>query len=189
MKIFHSRDSIRGIGFYYLNLMTFVVLSIYAWKSPDLLNIFIVLILFLFLLIQDTLWFKKHYYVPQDKILIEKITDLIKEKHTHELLTEFDLRKYLINDRNLKNLQTINREWNGVDYEFKNKDFQVIWEAMQTDIDELLSILHHHVKHSNASNFTVNDIYKGEEANRIRDKIFRSYQSFRRIYVQRMEQQ
>lgn len=181
-----ARDSLPGIFAYYLNLLFFIGVSVYAWEAPGAAIIIIAILALLTLLYQDICWLKECHLAPQDRALIERLTGMLEDGPTRELLMEYDFERYSVNERNLKNLEEIRDEWSGVDFEFRDPSYQACWLEMRNRIAGLLEILHTHGKYFNAHNFSLSGSGQGEAANRARDEVYRLYQRFRHIYIRKM---
>ena len=181
-----SRDTLPGIGIYYLTLALFILASVHAWQSRGVAAAALVAAALAFLLLQDVKWLKDSHMAPQDRMLIERITAMLEDPPTRELLREYDFEKFSVSERSLEKLEEIRREWEGVDFEFQDPECERVWREMQGQIARLLDILREHGKYFNAHNFSLSQSGRGGAANRARDGVYRRYQLLRRVYISKM---
>jgi len=194
MEILPARNSIPGVGLYYLNTVAFLAFSTFAWKDHDNLAILLAIITLFTLLLQDILWFRQGNFDPHDKYLIEKLKRRFDDEKTRELLTDFDFSNYTYHTiHHLIKLEEIINKWAGVDFEFKDKRCDRIWIELRQHISTLLGILEHG-QIQNAYNYslayTAKSGHEGENyaemAQQQTHEIWRLYQQLRKIYIQKM---
>lgn len=182
-----SRDSSLGFLLYYANLGAFISVSILASISGTTLIYGVAILSFMSLIAQDIAWFKACYLAPQDRLLIEKVSNMAGEENTEDLLRDCDFNHHLISENQLHNLQAMRRDWVGVDYEFNDRHCQKIWDDLKSHIDHLLKILGESSEYRNAHNFVITDKSAAEQANRHAAQLLRCVENLRRIYIRKMD--
>lgn len=180
------RDSNLGFLLYYTNLFALISVLAFAISSANNITYIAVVLGILSLIAQDVSWLKACYLAPQDKQLLEKISDLIRERNTSELLWQVDFTNNSISDNDLTSLKVIHSDWIGLDYEFKDRHCQKIWMGLQENIANLLELLGEYSRYHNAYNFSIPDKAAGERANKIAREILASSENLRSIYIRKM---
>ncbi len=181
-----ARDSSSGFLLYYANVIALIAASALASMAETTLALFAACICLAALLAQDFAWIRANFLPPRDRALIEKISALMDDKKTRDLLRHRDFSHHWVRDSDLENLKTIHREWIGVDYEFQSKNCRTIWLGVLERIGSLLETLEKHADYRNASNFFVSDKPAGEQANNEARQILEGFEKLRRIYIQKM---
>ena len=200
MKIIPERETIAGAGFYYINLIAFICMSVTCWINPVELNIEITAGLFALLLIQDIIWYYRCKLSPQDKRLIEKISTLFNSnEELRQIFKEVDFTCYAFSEEGLEPLQTICNKWDGVDYQFENSTYQKILNSLQNKISDLLNIIDSNAQYTNPNvlyiyqkagsddqNTDESHNRPAKRANQLTREIFQMHQKFRKIYIYKM---
>ena len=181
-----ARDSSLGFLLYYANVIALIAASALASLTETTLVFVAAGACLAALIAQDVAWLRASYLPPRDRALIEKISTLMRETRTNDLLRHRDFCKHGVSDSDLDNLKTIHREWIGVDFEFQSNPCRTIWLDTLQHIESLLEILSQHADYHNAYNFIVPDKAAGGRANDEAHQILEGFEALRRIYIQKM---
>lgn len=192
-----KRNTIQGLVIYYIGLLSFTGMCISISQGANTLKLIGFLGTLCVIAILDLDWIRRSRVHPHDMKLIEQFSNIIQFNKTDLFLKDHDFKVYIYDETNLKPLEVIDLDWNGVDYEFVNGEYQQLWSDTKQNLSQLMKILTNQYSRRGSNFFHLlpseedrdkHPEYAHQqaiagEANALARSVYDNYQAFRRIYL------